>query len=93
MDGRRLGVEFICRLLQVAPSSYYAVKTRSPSARTISDAVLIPELVGIWEDNYRVYVVRKLWRRLGAPGSRSVGIRRAGLCGRRVLKGRFGRSG
>lgn len=30
MDARRLGVELICRLLQVAPSSYYAAKTRAP---------------------------------------------------------------
>ena len=28
------GVEFICRHLQVAPSTYYAAKTRPPSART-----------------------------------------------------------
>ncbi len=30
IDGRRLGVELICRLLQVAPSSYYAARTRAP---------------------------------------------------------------
>ncbi|WP_404442897.1 IS3 family transposase [Microbacterium marinum] len=62
IDGRRLGVELICRLLQVAPSSYYAAKTRAPSARTVRDEELIPQLVELWETNYRVYGVRKLWK-------------------------------
>ncbi|GAA3002317.1 hypothetical protein GCM10010461_10020 [Microbacterium aurantiacum] len=48
MDGRRLGVELICRQLQVAPSSYYAAKTRAPSARAVRDEELIPRLVELW---------------------------------------------
>lgn len=47
-------------MLQVAPSSYYAAKTRPPSARARRDAVLTPQLVALWEDNYRVYGARKL---------------------------------
>jgi len=31
VDGRRLGVEPICEVLQVAPSSYYAARARPPS--------------------------------------------------------------
>jgi len=62
VDGHRLGVELICRLLQVAPSSYYASKTRTPSARAMRDEELIPQLVDLWESNYRVYGVRKLWK-------------------------------
>ncbi|WP_315279515.1 IS3 family transposase [Kocuria carniphila] len=62
VDGRRLGVELICRQLQVAPSSYYAAKTRTPSARAQRDEELIPRLVELWEANYRVYGVRKLWK-------------------------------
>lgn len=46
----------------MAPSTYYAAKVRAPSARTISDAVLTPELERLWRDNYRVYGVRKLWK-------------------------------
>lgn len=46
----------------MAPSTDYAAKDRAPSARTISDAVLTPELVRLWKDNYRVYGVRKLWK-------------------------------
>lgn len=62
MEGRRLGVELIFRLLQVAPSSYYATKTRAPSARALGDKELIPQPGELWETNYRVYGVRKLWR-------------------------------
>ncbi|WP_255461251.1 IS3 family transposase [Glaciihabitans sp. INWT7] len=62
VEGRPLGVEPICALLQVAPSTYYAAKNRAPSARAVRDAVVTPELVTIWENNYRVYGVRKLWK-------------------------------
>jgi len=62
VDGRRLGVEPICEVLQVAPSSYYAARGRPPSARACRDAELAPQLTGIWRDNYQVYGARKLWR-------------------------------
>ncbi len=62
VEGRRLGIELICRVLQVAPSSYYASKTRPASARARRDAELTPLLVGLWENNYRVYGARKLWK-------------------------------
>jgi putative transposase len=56
------GVEPICTVLQVAPSTYYAAKSRPISARAIRDAVLIPVLVAIWMANYRVYGAHKLWK-------------------------------
>jgi putative transposase len=62
VEGRQLGVEPICRVLQVAPSSYYAAKARGPSARDQRDAVMGPVVRGLWEDNYRVYGARKLWK-------------------------------
>jgi transposase InsO family protein len=62
VDGRRLGVEPICRVLQVASSSYYAARGRAPSARAQRDAELVPRLVKLWEDNYKVYGSRKLWK-------------------------------
>ena len=34
------GVEPICKTLQVAPSTYYAAKSRQPSPRALRDAVL-----------------------------------------------------
>jgi putative transposase len=67
VEGRELGVEPICRVLraaglQVAPSSYYEAKSRQPSARSVRDAVMVPVLRGLWEDNYRVYGAHKLWK-------------------------------
>lgn len=56
------GVEPICAALQVAPSTYYAAKSRPVSARSVRDAVLIPVLVAIWMANYRVYGAHKLWK-------------------------------
>jgi len=56
------GVEPICTVLQVAPSTYYAAKSRPLSARAARDAVLIPILVALWTANYRVYGAHKLWK-------------------------------
>ena len=46
----------------MAPSTYYANKTRTPSARACRDAAVGPALRALWEDNYRVYGARKLWK-------------------------------
>jgi len=61
------GVEPICTVLReagvpVAPGTYYAARNRQPCAREQRDAVMVPVLVKIWEDNYRVYGARKLWK-------------------------------
>jgi putative transposase len=58
----RFGVEPICKVLEIAPSTYYSAKSRPLSARAIRDAVLGPILLGLWVANYRVYGVRKLWK-------------------------------
>jgi len=87
VDGRRLGVEPICEVLQVAPSSYYAARGRPPSARERRDLELTPRLVELWKDNYQVYGARKLWkaaRRAGIDiGRDQTGrlMRRAGIEG------------
>ena len=62
VEGIRLGVEPICTVLQVAPSTYDATKIQQPCARAQRDAVLRPVLRQLWEDNYRVYGVRKPWK-------------------------------
>lgn len=61
------GVEPICQVLtkagaKIAPSTYYASKNRPPSARAISDAVLMPVLMALWVANRKVYGADKLWR-------------------------------
>jgi putative transposase len=58
------GVEPICRVLQVAPSTYYAAKRREtePSARARRDAVMMQVLLMLWITNRKVYGAHKLWR-------------------------------
>ena len=46
----------------MAPSTYYAAKTRVPSARALRDAVMMPVLLALWTINYKVYGVDKLWK-------------------------------
>ncbi len=62
VEGRKLGAWLICRVLQVAPSTYYAARGRVPSARVLNDVVLSPQLCDLWENNFQVYGVRKLWK-------------------------------
>ena len=58
IDGHRqeFGVEPICRVLQVAPSTYYAAKRRvvEPSARARRDAVMTQVLATLWVANRKV---------------------------------------
>jgi transposase InsO family protein len=65
----RYGVEPICAMLPIAPATYYEHKSRErdPSrlpARAQRDAVLEPEIRRVWEENFRVYGARKVWRQL-----------------------------
>ena len=55
LEDREMGVELICRVLQVAQSTYYA-------ARTLNNPMLPPQLFDLWEDDFQVYGVRKLWK-------------------------------
>jgi putative transposase len=64
----RYGVEPICRLLPIAPSTYYAGKQRPPSARAVRDARLKAEIRRVYDDNFGVYGVRKVWRQLHREG-------------------------
>ena len=64
----RYGVEPICQVLAVAPSSYYAGRSRPPSARTLRDAELKREISRVHAANFGVYGVRKLWRGLIREG-------------------------
>ncbi len=64
----RFGVEPICQTLQVAPSTYYAVKSRRPSSRQVRDAELRLEVSRVHAANFRVYGVEKIWRQLIREG-------------------------
>ena len=65
----RFGVEPICRGLsehgcKIAPNTYWVAKQRPPSARSIRDAELVPQVVRVFEDNLFVYGADKVWAQL-----------------------------
>jgi hypothetical protein len=67
------GVEPICRILPIAPSTYHvhAARRADPgksSARAWRDAALRSEIRRVWEANFRVYGGRKVWRQLRREG-------------------------
>ena len=67
------GVEPICKVLPIAPSTYHdhVAKRIDPSrlsARARRDAALTDEVWRVFEANYRVYGVRKVWRQLQREG-------------------------
>jgi putative transposase len=64
----RFGVEPICRVLQVTPSSYYAARTRPPSARSVNDAALSDIIARVHRAHFGVYGARKVWRALRRMG-------------------------
>ncbi|EHP93602.1 IS3 family transposase ISMex33 [Methylorubrum aminovorans] len=67
------GVEPICKVLPIAPSTYHAHAARRADpgrlpARARSDAALMVEIRRVFEENFHVYGVRKVWRQLGREG-------------------------
>ena len=67
------GVEPICKVLPIAPSTYYdhVARRRDParlSARAKRDMALKVEVRRVFEENFRVYGVRKAWRQLQREG-------------------------
>ena len=68
------GVESICKVLPIAPSTYYEQKTRQADpdrlpARAKRDRVLREQIRRVWKENLGVYGVRKVWRQLKREGS------------------------
>jgi putative transposase len=62
------GVEPICRVLEIAPSTYYAAANRLPCTRQVRDQALKPEIARVHEDNFGVYGAHKVWRQLNREG-------------------------
>ena len=63
----------ICRVLPIAPSTYHAHAARRAdpgklSARLQRDAALNVEIRRVYEENFGVYGVRKVWRQLNREG-------------------------
>jgi putative transposase len=75
IEGHRdeFGVEPICRALRaaqvpIAPSTYYAARSRPPSARAVRDGELAGQIARVHRENFGVYGARKVWRQLARDG-------------------------
>jgi len=69
----KYGVESICKVLPIAPSTYYDHKTKQHepdkrSSRVQRDDVLNVEIRRVWEENFCVSGVRKVWHQLKREG-------------------------
>jgi putative transposase len=69
-----VGVEPLCRALQIAPSTYYERKTQrvNPDRRSLRrrrDDELCGDIRRVWDSNFGVYGARKVWRQLRREGS------------------------
>lgn len=72
-ENRDIGVEPICKHLPIAPSTFYdhMAKRANPdllSDRAKRDTTLRPEIERVWEQNYKVYGVRKVWHQMRREG-------------------------
>ncbi len=66
----RWGVEPICQVLEVAPSTYYAATSRPTSSRRLRDEELKVEIERVHKENFEVYGIEKVWRQLNREGVR-----------------------
>jgi putative transposase len=67
------GVELMCRVLPIAPSSYHerVAQRRDPGRRSVRsqrEEVLKPEVMRVFAENFGVYGVRKVWRQMQREG-------------------------
>ena len=92
----RYGVESICSMLPIAPSTYYAyeARRRDPErmpARSKRDAKLRIEVGRVWRENRQVYGARKVWKQMNREGH-SVAPLYGGTVDARYgpFRGRFG---
>ena len=68
------GVEPICKVLPIAPSTYFARRAKQAdpaklSARARRDAALRSKITRVFEQNLKVYGARKVWLQLKREGS------------------------
>jgi putative transposase len=86
------GVEPICDALQVAPSAYrrHAARQRDPSLlsqRALRDAQLMPKIEQVWNANFQVYGVDKVWKQMNREGTATARCTVARLMQRMGLRG------
>jgi len=90
------GVEPICKMLPIAPSTYHRHKAEEvdPSLRSERkkrDERLLPEIRRVWDQNFQVYGAEKVWQALNREGTKvarcTVARLMAGLGLRGVVRG------
>ena len=67
------GVEPICRVLPIAPATFYDNKAKLADPSRLSDRAkrdeqLKPEIERVFEENLKVYGVRKVWHQMRREG-------------------------
>ena len=72
-EKQHYGVESICRILPIAPSTYYRIKDEQAnpekqSHRKQSDKHLMEQIKQIWQDSGCRYGIRKVWHKLKQEG-------------------------
>ena len=79
-------------MLQFAPATYYAARSRPPSPRTLRDEELKVEIMRVFDENRSLYGADKIWTQLNREGIRVARctverlMRELGICG--VTRGR-----
>ncbi len=93
IDGHKdtFGVEPICTALNsaqvpIAPSTYYAARSRPSSARAVRDETVKTEIARVHKDNFGVYGVRKVHAQLRRDGVTVDGRPIARCTTRRLMK-------
>ena len=76
----QFGVEPICHVLPIAPSTYFKRKAeardpRRRSTRAQQDAVLRAIIQRIWNEHHQVYGPRKVWKQMGRENLRAARCR------------------
>jgi putative transposase len=74
------GVESICRVVPIAPSTYYRLRARQldptkRSPRALRDDVLKAIILRIWHEHAQAYGSRKVWKQMGREGLREARCR------------------
>ena len=72
-EKKKYGVESICSILPIAPSTYYRIKdeqenSEKQSHRKQSDKHLMEQIKQIWQDSGCRYGIRKIWHKLKQDG-------------------------
>jgi putative transposase len=67
------GVEPICNVVRIAPSTYYRLKSleKAPekrSPRQLRDTSYKAQILRVWKENHEVYGARKIWRQMQREG-------------------------